>query len=480
MMRFLKIPLLVLLAVASAMGWAAESKQGGQGVMTTNFSTDECFTGSGVVAEVCARYQIHWKLWSLMGEPVGDYSLKWELLNVKLRSQKGAPAVSFTPDTVPEALRRGVEAIEIYIDAVASVRRQMHVSGLELRFNTGTATRAGKPSFNVPGSPSWGDLFIRTLGDACDKEVKHLDEKAAKETFKAGVELYFSKRCEGSGLSNLTPLESAVVKMCEAPGASERHRFCAPSAKKPKKEEAKTEAQDKKKEPPADKTKNDAELGLGAAHLDGTREHTQSSVSNLLDEKAEAPAVQKRLAEERQRYRGTADAKCKSIMKDIDACFKRAQCPRPEVPSGLSEADCKTAFRYVSPSYAPALVLTREDPSCDRECRKRGEREAEARREEEKRERIRQAEAREREWHAKWDPVRARCEPFYAAQEHYKTCEQKTRASCNPGGVGTQEECINQQMQSSGPSEKDARKSLQKEWEQRSRGGSSITNSILD
>ncbi|KIF81695.1 hypothetical protein TSA66_00360 [Noviherbaspirillum autotrophicum] len=431
-----------------------------------------CFdTHSAIVQKVCADYQINWKLWALMGEPVGNYTLSWKLTSIQFRDQrKRGDRLWFSPDSLPPELRKAAGLIELYIDGHASVNvtgaHTIDMLGFRHRFNTGTAVRpGGQHSFNVPGSPSWDDVFGHyDLCKPAEAGQWKVDAKTAQNAFKQGIySLQDLILCPESGVSELTMLEDAVDKLCSKPGAAAKFVFCQKQEEKDKKDAAKQDkeaagnkAQNKEKEPSAP--------GLGASVLDGAGRRPPESIHDLLDESTERTAIRKKLAQETASYRRTAEAACQDILRDIDACYVRAQCPRPQPPAGTSEGECNTAR---GGNEVPDLYLVTSD--CDEKCR-----EGIARRRKEEREKE------AREWHAKWDPIRTRCEPYYEQQKHYRQCEKNVRQTCNPKNFNNLNECTNEQVRTKGPTEKDARKLMQKEWNQRSKTGSSITNSILD
>ena len=445
--------------------WCADNEPGGKGTLVSNSNSQHCFnTDSATVKRVCADYRINWKLWSLMGEPVGNYTLSWKLTGIEFRDQKREGKVWFSPDRLPPELQKAASAIELYIDGHAAVNvtggYTVDKLGLRHRFNTGTAVRAGGgQSYNVPGSPSWSNVFVHYSPCKTDSSAQSsVDPKTAKEAFKQGISLHSLELCPESGVSELTALEDAIDKVCNKPGADNKFAFCK---KQEKKGEARQDAAASKINNKKDDTSTSS---LSARVLDGVDKPASGSIYNLLDESADRPLIQKKLAQETASYRRIAEAACQGIMRDIDACYTRAQCPRPQLPAGVSEAECDQAR---GGNVVTGLYLTSSD--CDKECR-----ENIARRREEERERE------AREWRAKWGPIKARCEPYYGQQKHYSQCENSVRQTCNPKNFNNLNDCANEQVRAKGPTEKDARTLMQKEREQRSKTGSSLINSILD
>lgn len=219
--------------------WSADKTPGGKGKLESLWWLD-CFKpASGIVTEVCAKYTINWKLWSLMGEPVGDYNVSWTLTSLKLMDPQRNLISSFTLDNLPNELRKATGRIELYIDGIAAVQTQGSNSGDGFHhFNTGVAVRAGAgSSFNMPGSTSWNTLFVTARFNACDDKFStYMDAKLAKEKFLQGIQLSSLEVCPSSGVSELTSLESAIYKMCEKPGADKKYQFCPIQKPKEKKE----------------------------------------------------------------------------------------------------------------------------------------------------------------------------------------------------------------------------------------------------
>ncbi len=203
---------------------AKEKQQGGQGVIRSVLYRDSCIpVDSELVREVCAEYAVNWKLWSLMGEPVGDYRLKWNLVSIKLMDEQRKQPVSYTPATLPKALEKAVSRIELYIDGLATVGGQ----SLSHRFNTGVAVRANSGmSHNVPGSPDWSRLFARGVSACTSSNMEYLSTKEAKAVFVKGITLDSIRLCPESSVGELSWLNSAVNELCQAPGSEKRYRFC--------------------------------------------------------------------------------------------------------------------------------------------------------------------------------------------------------------------------------------------------------------
>lgn len=116
-----------------------------------------CFSPApaGALQWLCVDYQMRWRVFSLMGEPVVNAVLTgWKVREYRLKTPSGKLIGSFeSPPEVRAALAR--LELQLVLDAAVLGSR----SGGLLRLDSGVATRQTEPSFNVPGSPDWTRLF---------------------------------------------------------------------------------------------------------------------------------------------------------------------------------------------------------------------------------------------------------------------------------------------------------------------------------
>lgn len=441
--------------------WAVSNDPGGKGVLKSDSITsfrNDCFkTNSATVIEVCAEYTINWKLWTLMGEPVGDYNVAWKLRSITLKDpQRSQVRITYTPDQLPTELKKAAKSLELYIDGYVYVYAGGDTSSSNIthRLNTGAAVRAGAgSSFNVPGSTNWDKFFIRG-NSACEENLptSYVDTKTAKEMFIKGIQLSNLRLCPAAGVSELTKLEIAIEKLCKKPNTATKYRFCLKDAKEKSEDNVKSAAKKERAGHGAGNSVPDKKNFLDDQSGSGNQ---NESIADMLDEKAEQPQIQKRLEQERAKYRRVAEAACDEIMHGIDACYARAQCPRPVLPSGVTKDECQSA----RPQQATNMIyLTSSD--CDHECQ-----------EESSRRRKREREEEAERWRNRWGTIYESCKPYYAQQEHYTKCEKNFKTSCNPRDLRDQNACVEQQMNSSGPTEQDARAHLKKEWDAKARAG---------
>lgn len=214
--------------------YAEEKKaNGGRGELTSDIG-NACFkTQSKSITEVCANYRIRWKMWSLMGEPVGNYSLDWRLQRITLTTESNdslsaKPSWHFTPVTLPAELKKSVDAIELYIDGAAMVTSPginwNKTTARYHRFDTGVAVRAEKgASHNVPGSPNWDKVFINE--NSCSN-TEYASAADAKRVFINGFKLSNLQVCSKSAVYNLSGVESKIYELCSTEEGQKKYKFC--------------------------------------------------------------------------------------------------------------------------------------------------------------------------------------------------------------------------------------------------------------
>ena len=233
-----KFLLMGLLMSMISTAYAEEKKEnGGRGELTSNIG-NACFkTESKSISEVCANYRIRWKMWSLMGEPVGNYSLDWKLKSITLTGESkdyssAKPSWNFTTATIPAELKKSVDAIELYVDGAAMVNSPginwNKTTARYHRFNTGVAVAANKgASHNVPGSPDWEKVFISE--NSCSS-TKYASVADAKKVFINGFNLSNLQVCSKSAVYNLSALESKIYELCSTEEGQKKYKFCAKKA----------------------------------------------------------------------------------------------------------------------------------------------------------------------------------------------------------------------------------------------------------
>ena len=408
------------LALALVMGASAAASSegtlrpgGGQGQA-------QCIdTGSGgAVSAVCGRLTLHWKLGTLVGEPVSHYGLAWTLESVRVRV--GDAVRGFPLAVLPAPLVAAARRSELSVRGLASfVGSGGQVYALDV--DTGAAVRSGgELSFNVPGSPNWsrfvvsGGSMLNRHGDRlmgvegwCDRDKRlHLDAASAKAELRRGIGLRTLTLCDGS-LATASALETALFKHCEAeaPGP-----WCGPRA--------------------------------ALVHGDA------------LDQVADAPAVRRVHEQMVAQHRREAQAACSKELAPVQAC-QRQRCAEP---GGPGEAQCRAIPGRPREALGPLLTVARKGP-CDAECQ------SERREAAQDRERERRAfEQRVQAWQAEWGDLLQRCQAGAQARVAHAQCLQASQGPCNPAGLSA-ESCLERRMQQA-PGLEQARALFQRQTQQ--------------
>lgn len=224
----------LLLCCASSVGAAAPNTEG-----ILRPVGEHCFkTGSKAVPELCGTLIVHWRLWTLMGEPVGNYGLVWSLKSLRIQHGDGQGSTLYALTALPNALAQAARSSELTVEGLAYVQSG-NQARLALAIDTGAPARPdGKVSFNVPGSPNWDAFIIQGSrhGDRaqawCDEAGRsHLSSAQAKAMMRAGLQLNRLEICPRSSAST-GRLEAAIQKYCKRGGNG---AFCAVKTSNPRK-----------------------------------------------------------------------------------------------------------------------------------------------------------------------------------------------------------------------------------------------------
>ncbi|SFQ34372.1 hypothetical protein [Variovorax sp. 770b2] len=236
---------------AMAPGVQAAPNPGGSGTLRSSGLQDICLKGTEVVPEVCGQVQVNWKLWALMGEPIGDFVLGWKPGTIRIASAEGGGSQLHQVDSLPAPLSKAAQNMELYVEAVAFVEKppaSPNYNTVAITFNTGVASKPGETSMNVPGGYDW-DKFLHggmssegialgAVGWCSEKGRRDLSAKDAKAIMLAGVKLQGLQLCPKSTV-DVSPMENAIAKVCESAlieaGLGPSSHFC------PKKEAQKPE-----------------------------------------------------------------------------------------------------------------------------------------------------------------------------------------------------------------------------------------------
>jgi len=226
----------VIFSMTSLSGAMAQGTHpGGEGKIIGAWPHN-CFqTRSASVTEVCGDYVIRWKIWTLMGEPVGDYNLSWTLKSLKIQNSESKQTFDYSADQLPPALKADSDRIELFISAWTEVTTS-GVNGVVgyHQFDTGVSVRSGnRTSMNVPGSPSWNRMFassVNAVSGACDANPsRYLDDAAAKSAVAKGITLGPSLVfCRNTSVGELSSIEGRIAELCAIPESNKLYPFCPP------------------------------------------------------------------------------------------------------------------------------------------------------------------------------------------------------------------------------------------------------------
>lgn len=453
--------LLIAYGVAEATPAAAP---GGQGTLTPAFNQTQCMPVRGeTLNEVCVRYSIAWRLWTLMGEPVAISTLQWDLVSIRLTSQTRKASKTYTASAIPSDLSTAVSKLELFIEGDAIVTSKIMAPGQQLHFHldTGTAVRArAGHSLNTPGSPSWDKVFYSAIDRCNARTYTYLPAAGVKDAFRTGIQLQDFTACPGSGISNAEAVEDAIHRIC-AQRPSSPPIFCplAPIPPTPA---------------IADGTRQSAMDALDQLTSSAGRGDSTRSGASALDERAARPAVLKRLQQDRASYRLATEPACRKSLDSIEACYVRAGCRmQPNLPTSDT---CKTIPPYPNDVFGfhltaipkPGDLCYREDAECLR-----------ARAEYQIRKDAERAERREqqRTWDERYGHLSKQCRESEEARTAVATCRSNLTSTCNALHIDSMDDCLDRMTKEHGPSESDAQRHLQEDTKKPQK---SLRDSILD
>ncbi len=235
-------------SLSATVAAAPPAKPGGSGQLTLGGVAPVCFKSvSKQVPIVCGTITVHYKLDTLMGDPLGHYGLVWKLSSFHIANADGKGSQNYLGGSVPNVLWDAAQTTELSIYAAALVRGSTPPAALQ--FNTGVAVRpGGQVSFNVPDGYNWDQFLIRAKPGSgpdwicSENSVNWVQPDDAKNLMRGSIDLYNLKVCPRSSVS-VERLESAIAAYCEAHPKSGA-RYCPKEDQSP--------AHDDKNQPPAD------------------------------------------------------------------------------------------------------------------------------------------------------------------------------------------------------------------------------------
>lgn len=405
-----RLGLVPLLAVALVLAHnslnATEVSAGGAGIMQPVGLQQQCFTTrDGLVTQVCGSFQIGWKLWTLAGEPISDFTLQWELQDITISPDHKGKGKSHQVGTLPAPLSRAAKQTELYLEGIAflNMPHSLGVRYAALPFNTGVAVRPSVTgSMNVPGGHNWEKFLLRSNAPGQNwcvaKGREYLDAAGAKAVMRAGVTISRFELCASASTVDVSALTAAIARLC-GDARSGNPQFCGPRT----------------------------QTGLGT-----------SPQMSALDKVADRPVLLHKLQELRDKYEENAAEACRRQFEPIERCIVRAACAKPDEPP---ERECQAIPTRpkdeLSDSCKDRPLKDNGPTLCVPTLHDRGG----------------------REWDQRWKELSSQCKARnHELRRAAEQCDSEASAKCNPKAISVAS-CVRTRM-SNAPTEADAEKAL--------------------
>ena len=440
------VPLFLALGLWLVSGGARAAEPGGGSGSLHVLSPGQvhCFkTSSKPVTEGCGTFEVKWKIWTLVGEPVENYVLSWKLQTVRITDGHEKGSRSYQVDSLPAELSRAAMKSELSVAGIAFLQNQAALGTAAIAFDTGAAVRpGGTASFNVPGSAAWdrwiiqGSSLMKGLDGWCEPRGRtYADAAQARLVMRKGIQLGGLILCPATSL-DASSLASAVDSYCETSSRPEKPSYCSPAPK----------------ERPA-----------------------RNSVGDSLDALADAPKLKTILAGQRATFQQQAARVCNQEMQQIEACTVRSGCA---VPSGPTVQTCSAVPARPSAGFSMP-TLTAESYDCDARCKRANRAATREREEKETRQRSGPSLAeRQTEWDQNWLAVSQQCAAGVQARKEFEQCKVRAQPQCNARAV-THASCVQARM-AAAPTQGDATRTLEAERKADSNTAAGKRPSFLD
>lgn len=365
------------LATSLSVVAAPPATPGGTGKLSLNGTGITCFkTSSKRVPLVCGKPQVHYKITTMMGDPLASYAVTWSLFSFHIANSIGGGSQNYLAGSVPGKLWDAAKGMELSLYGAAIVKGSSPM--VALHFNTGLGVKpGGELSLNVPDGYNWDKFLIYPrdgsgLQWACPEDnLKYVASADAKHLMRSGVALEGLQVCPRS-LVDTDRLDRAIDAFCEA-NPKNPARFCP-------------------------------------------KEPEESVGSNVLDELADRDFVRKILAQQREDFRIKADQACSTAMQKIDACISSESCP------GSDPALCSS----IPPepwSYSKCLKSWSGCLNCQDEMKARRERCAGL------------SDQDADMWESKWGAQAKRCSDQKKLGGAEGACHVAAKRRCNPSSA---------------------------------------------
>jgi len=157
------------------------------------------------------KYQVAWKVWTLMGGVITDAQIKWQLPDGSRLPLPEPPGGYADISTVPQTAWERISLYDVKLQIVGHLKNRSDVR-YSIIIDLGVPWKPGaeKWSFNVPGSPEW-DKLVSHFNPGGGNNGQYLSASEAKSLFKDGfiadqtslidpklsLVVYFDKLLEG-------------------------------------------------------------------------------------------------------------------------------------------------------------------------------------------------------------------------------------------------------------------------------------------
>ncbi|GGI71877.1 WG repeat-containing protein [Shewanella gelidii] len=165
---------------------------------------------NNVKAEADVTMRVNWKLWTLLGEPLVDSRVQWEIHKVSIKQGDSVTqTTTYHPcettnmnSCLPASVFQSVDIIQAAVKIQTTVFNAKHASraGLGMIVDLGIVSKPGigefgSSSFNIPISPNWNELFIDGYLGSVSKEPNYVGLQRAQKIFSSDVLKFKDAKC---------------------------------------------------------------------------------------------------------------------------------------------------------------------------------------------------------------------------------------------------------------------------------------------
>lgn len=347
------------------------AKLGGAGKLTLDGVT--CFkSGSTKVPMVCGEPVVHYRVTTLMGDPLGNYGVSWKVFSFHIADADGKRSENYLAGTVPAPIWEARQSVELSLYGFAKVRNNIAAASTALQFDTGAGVKAtGEVSLNVPSGYNW-DRFLVVASSgagpdwACSDKSRPAEPQDAKKLMRSGFELYGLHICPRTSVS-VEGLERAISAWCES-RPDYRAKYCPQKDKEDQAQQKKPTtdpfaALDK----PATKAAAATASTDPFAILDGDKSQGRPAAPWNMDAALDmAEAVRVANAERKRRHDATR-ADCELALARQERCSKDSCGREPDaqvcVRNVRESGSCTPRFKGESCITIPTYTCVEHGPN---------------------------------------------------------------------------------------------------------------------